>query len=85
MQPLHCAHLLGEEQNVKSGILTFKIPATGCEKPNFRNLEFSEGQCFGPHLFFADPDPGKNIHADPDPFPGGILWVKGKNEILNNF
>ena len=23
-------------------------------------------------LFFADPDPGKNLHADPDPDPGGI-------------
>ena len=36
-----------------------------------------------PH-FFADPDPGKNLHADPDPVPdpGGIrgrgLGVKGK-------
>ena len=31
-------------------------------------------------IFFADPDPGKNLHADPD--PGGIrgrgLGVKGK-------
>ena len=25
-----------------------------------------------PHFFFADPDPGKNLHADPDPDPGGI-------------
>ena len=26
------------------------------------------------HFFFADPDPGKNFHADPDqdPDPGGI-------------
>ena len=37
-----------------------------------------------PH-FSADPDPGKNLHADPvpDPDPGGIrgrgLGVKGKN------
>ena len=23
-------------------------------------------------IFFADPDPGKNLHADPDPDPGGI-------------
>ena len=34
-----------------------------------------------PH-FFADPHPGKNLHADPDPDPGGIwgrgLGVKGK-------
>ena len=33
-------------------------------------------------IFFADPDPGKNLHADPDPDPGGIrgrgLGVKGK-------
>ena len=39
-------------------------------------------------LFFADPDPGKNLHADPDPVPdpGGIrgsrLGVKGKNEFF---
>ena len=35
-------------------------------------------------IFFADPDPGKNLHADPD--PGGIrgkgLGVKGKNEFF---
>ena len=39
-----------------------------------------------PH-FFADPDPGKNLHADPD--PGGIrgrgLGVKGKNELFFGF
>ena len=29
-----------------------------------------------PHFFFADPDPGKNLHADPDPDPGGI-WGRG--------
>ena len=37
-------------------------------------------QGFGSAFFFADPDPGKNLHADPD--PGGIrgrgLGVKGK-------
>ena len=37
-------------------------------------------------IFFADPDPGKNLHADPD--PGGIrgkgLGVKGFQMILNN-
>ena len=27
-------------------------------------------QGFGSAFFFADPDPGKNLHADPD--PGGI-------------
>ena len=32
-----------------------------------------------PH-FFADPDPGKNLHADPD--PGGIRGVKGKMNVL---
>ena len=39
-----------------------------------------------PH-FFADPDPGKNLHADPD--PGGIrgrgLGVKGKNDFFFEF
>ena len=39
-----------------------------------------------PH-FFADPDPGKNLHAEPD--PGGIrgrgLGVKGKNEFFFSF
>ena len=38
-----------------------------------------------PHFFFfADPYPGKNLHADPD--PGGIrgmgLGVKGKNDFF---
>ena len=43
-------------------------------------------------IFFADPDPGKNFHADPvpDPDPGGIrgrgLGVKGKmNFFLYSF
>ena len=33
-----------------------------------------------------DPDPGKNLHADPDPDSGGIrgrgLGVKGKNDFF---
>ena len=32
-----------------------------------------------PH-FFADPDPGKNLLADPDPW--GIRGVKGKNDFF---
>ena len=40
-------------------------------------------------LFFADPDPGKNLHGDPDPDPGGIrgrgLGVKGKNDFFFEF
>ena len=44
-------------------------------------------QGFGSAFFFADP--GKNLHADPDPDPGGIrgrgLGVKGKNDILFEF
>ena len=40
-------------------------------------------------IFFADPDPGKNLHTDPDPDPGGIrgrgLGVKGKNEFFLSF
>ena len=48
-----------------------------------------------PHFFFADPDPGKNFHADPDPVPdpdpdpGGIrgrgVGVKGKNYFFVSF
>ena len=41
-------------------------------------------QGFGSAFFLADPDPGKNLHADPD--PGGIrgrgLGVKGKNDFF---
>ena len=37
-------------------------------------------QCFGSAFFFADPDPGKNLNADPD--PGGIRGVKGKNDFF---
>ena len=39
----------------------------------------------------ADPDPGKNLHADPDPVPdprgirGRGLGVKGKNEFFLSF
>ena len=40
-----------------------------------------------PHFIFADPDPGKNLHVDPD--PGGIrgrgLEVKGKNDFFSFF
>ena len=51
-------------------------------------LKLSIIQGFGSAFFFADPDPGKNLHADPDPDtdPGGIrgrgLGVKGKNELF---
>ena len=41
-------------------------------------------QGFGSTFFFADPDPGKNLHADPG--PGGIrgrgLGVKGKKDFF---
>ena len=44
------------------------------------SLEVGIGQGFGSAFFFADSDPGKNLHADPD--PGGIrgrgLGVKEK-------
>ena len=29
-------------------------------------------------FFLANPDLGKNLHADPDTNPGGIWGVKGK-------
>ena len=58
----------------------------------FENLHICR-QGFGSAFFFADPDPGKNLHADPDsvpdPDPGGFrgrgLGVKGKNEFLLSF
>ena len=40
-------------------------------------------QCFGSTFFFANLDPGKNLHADPD--PGGIRGVKGKKEFFGVF
>ena len=40
-------------------------------------------------IFFADPDPGKIFHANPDPDPGGIrgrgMGVKGKNDFFFSF
>ena len=37
-------------------------------------------------FFLANPDLGKNLHADPDPDPGGIrgrgMGVKGKNDFF---
>ena len=46
-------------------------------------------QGFESAFFFADPDPGKNFHADPDPDPGGIrgrgVVVKGKNDFFEFF
>ena len=44
-------------------------------------------QGFGSPFFFADPDPGKNLNADPD--PGGIrgrgVMVKGKMNFFFRF
>ena len=42
-------------------------------------------QGFGSAFFFANQDPGKNLHADPDPDPGGIRGVKGKNVFFFSF
>ena len=50
-------------------IIKQKMPGT------FDFLFFAMGansQGFGSAFFFADPYPGKNLHADPDPDPGGI-------------
>ena len=40
-----------------------------------------------PHFFFANPDLGKNLHADPDPDPGGIRGrgLKGNMILLLSF
>ena len=51
--------------------------------------KLTKAQGFGSAFFFADPDPGKNFRADPDPDPWGIrgrgLGVKGKNDFLSFF
>ena len=44
------------------------------------SLSAYQMQGFGSASFFADPDPGKNLHADSD--PGGIRGVKGKNDFF---
>ena len=66
------------------------------KSPNFECVSmlvlYIENRVSDPH-FFADPDPGKNLHADPDPDPdpdpGGIrgrgLGVKGKNDFFFSF
>ena len=58
-------------------------------QPRDRLLTCQLSRVSDPHFFFADPDPGKNLHADPDSDPGGIrgrgLGVKGKNEFFFSF
>ena len=51
-----------------------------------RNFNSGSSQGFG-SVFFADPDPGKNLHADPDPegIRGIGLGVKGKNIFFLSF
>ena len=57
----------------------------------FPFIKTIEKQGFGSAFFFADLDPGENLHADPDPDPdpGGIrgrgLGVKGKNNFFFEF
>ena len=46
------------------------------KKPKVVTISF--GSVSDSH-FFADPDPGNNLHADADPDPGGIWGVKGEN------
>ena len=46
-------------------------------------LAFNQG--FGSAFFFADPDPGKNLHADPGGIRGRGLGVKGKNDFFFEF
>ena len=68
--------------------------------PRLKYIDFTQTDVFfgqlcisirvsDPHFFFADPDPGKNLHADPDPDPGGIrgrgLVVKGKMIFFLSF
>ena len=43
---------------------------------NKKATEFVPGPGFRISIFFADPDPDKNLHADPD--PGGYWGVSGK-------
>ena len=71
-------------------LIPFVGPATSTFYPQIVNR--LETSVLDPH-FFADPDPGKNLHADPDPVPdpdpGGIrgrgLGVKGKNDFFLSF
>ena len=66
--PIACPYLYNQEQPVADE----------------REVTKRKFQGFGSAFFLADPDLGKNLHADPD--PGGIrgrgLGVKGKNEFL---
>ena len=48
------------------------------------SCNISKGRVSDPH-FLADPDPGKILHADPDPDPRGIRGVKGKNDFFSCF
>ena len=54
------------------------------KKKNGRNYGINYNIGIRVSVFFADPGPGKNLHADPD--PGGIrgrgLGVKGKNDFF---
>ena len=46
--------------------------------------DFAGSRVSDPHFFLADPDPGKNLHADPD--PGGIRGRGlGVREKINCF
>ena len=64
------------------GIITGRT--TTCQVPLDVRNTYIPG--FRIRIFFADPDPGKNFHADPDADPGGIrgrgLGIKGKNDFF---
>ena len=66
--------------NGESKVKIYRLYADG--RLFWATLYFNQG--FGSAFFFADPDQGKNLHADPD--PGGIrgrgLGVKGKNDFF---
>ena len=72
----------------KKYIYNFRVIIT---LPSLKVKILSVRQGFGSAFFFADPDPGKNLHADPDPAldPGGIrgrgLGVKGKSDFFFSF
>ena len=52
-----------------SSLLWTKIIIKGLFSFCIFQLSYIAIRVSDPHFFFADPDPGKSLHADPDPVP----------------